>query len=148
MFRADSKERVPDPRLRGMNPKFVKMVWEKRRQGRKRLIEQETAKETAGDPEPIIYDIYAATEPSNRSSAKKIIEETAARHGLKPDTLKSNIRYREVVRVRQEAMARVYLERPDMSLSQIGRLFGGRDHTTVLHAIMKLGVHSSQTGQE
>lgn len=98
--------------------------------------------------EAIIFDIYAEPTASSRPSAIKIIAETADRHGLKVSALKSNIRYREVVRARQEAMARLYLERPDLSLPAIGRLFGGRDHTTVLHGIMKMGVHHSQTGVE
>ena len=30
-FNLDAEERVPDPRYRGMNPKFVHQVWEKRK---------------------------------------------------------------------------------------------------------------------
>jgi hypothetical protein len=36
-------------------------------------------------------------------------------------------------------MSRIYEERGDISLPEIGRFFGGRDHTTVLHAVRKLG---------
>jgi chromosomal replication initiation ATPase DnaA len=37
-------------------------------------------------------------------------------------------------------MAEIYVQCPGMSLPEIGRMFGGRDHTTVIHAIKKLGV--------
>lgn len=42
-----------------------------------------------------------------------------------------------VVRVRQKLMWEVS-EKFKLSLPQIGRMFGGRDHTTVLHAIRKV----------
>ena len=48
--------------------------------------------------------------------------------------LKSVRRTREIVRPRQEAM---WLSKlfTTQSLPEIGRRFGGRDHTTVLHAV-------------
>ncbi|OJY66599.1 MAG: hypothetical protein BGP09_31360 [Rhizobium sp. 60-20] len=46
-------------------------------------------------------------------------------------------RRRPVVRVRQKLMWEVS-EKFNLSLPQIGRMFGGRDHTTVLHAIRKV----------
>ena len=51
--------------------------------------------------------------------------------------LNSASREREVVRARQVAM---YLIRKltDSSLPSIGRAFGGKDHSTVLHAIRKI----------
>jgi chromosomal replication initiator protein len=33
------------------------------------------------------------------------------------------------------------------SLPEIGELFGGRDHTTVLHAVRKIGDERSHDGQ-
>lgn len=47
---------------------------------------------------------------------------------------KSPRRIRHVTDVRQAAMAAAYMM-TDKSLPQIGRAFGGRDHTTVLHAV-------------
>lgn len=46
-------------------------------------------------------------------------------------------RRREIVAVRQIAM---YVTRitTDMSYPEIGRAFGGRDHTTILHAVKKI----------
>ena len=67
-----------------------------------------------------------------------IIIEVVARHfNLKPEDFKSKKRNREVAFPRQIAM---YLcrELTDMSLPQIGSEFGGRDHTTVMHAFAKI----------
>lgn len=51
--------------------------------------------------------------------------------------MRSQRRYREVARPRQIAM---YLSREltPMSLPQIGQRFGGRDHSTVCHAIKQI----------
>lgn len=40
---------------------------------------------------------------------------------------------------RQKCMAEVYQQRPDLSLLTIGKMMK-RDHTTILHAVKKLGV--------
>ena len=64
--------------------------------------------------------------------------EVVARHfNLKPEDFKSKKRNREIAFPRQIAM---YLcrELTDMSLPQIGSEFGGRDHTTVMHAYSKI----------
>lgn len=45
-----------------------------------------------------------------------------------------------IVEPRHKAMAKVYDERPDLSLGEIGKHFGGRDHTTVQSAVKKMGV--------
>jgi len=71
----------------------------------------------------------------------RIIAEEAASAGLSVADIKGPRRTRVVAFARHAAMARVYMERPDLSLPQIGRLFGGRDHTTVLHAVKRMGVH-------
>ena len=58
----------------------------------------------------------------------------AAHYGLTDADMRSQCRKRVVARPRQVAM---YLARrmTDKSLPFIGRRFGGRDHTTVIHAI-------------
>jgi hypothetical protein len=40
--------------------------------------------------------------------------------------------------VRQRAMYHVRQQRPDLSLAKIGQWFGGRDHSTVHHAVKKI----------
>jgi chromosomal replication initiator protein len=66
-----------------------------------------------------------------------IQETVAAYYNLRVEDLKSQRRTRNVAFPRQIAM---YLSRKltDMSLPKIGEEFGGRDHTTVIHAYEKI----------
>lgn len=58
--------------------------------------------------------------------------------GVTIDEVKGPRRSRRIVLPRQIAMYEVYRQRPDMSYPAIGRMFGGRDHTTCLHAVRKM----------
>ncbi len=66
-----------------------------------------------------------------------ILSETAGYFGVTVDDLRSQNRSRPIVQARQMAM---YLVRDftDLSLPKVGEVFGGRDHTTVLHACQKV----------
>ncbi|GLW12499.1 chromosomal replication initiator protein DnaA [Microtetraspora sp. NBRC 13810] len=66
-----------------------------------------------------------------------IMAQTAAYFGISIDDLCGGSRSRVLVTARQIAM---YLcrELTDMSLPKIGQQFGGRDHTTVMHADRKI----------
>jgi len=70
-------------------------------------------------------------------TAATIIAQTAAYFGLTIDDICGASRSRVLVTARQIAM---YLcrELTDMSLPKIGQAFGGRDHTTVMHANRKI----------
>lgn len=72
-----------------------------------------------------------------KPTARQIAAEIAQRNGLTVDDLKGPSRRREVAWARQEAMAAVYAQ-CNVSLPWVGRFFGGRDHTTVLHAIRRV----------
>ena len=71
-------------------------------------------------------------------SVSLIMTETATYFDLTLDDLCSPNRTRQLVTARQIAM---YLTREltDLSLPKIGQAFGGRDHTTVMHANTKIG---------
>lgn len=47
-------------------------------------------------------------------------------------------REEDVVRARQIAMYELHVQREDLSYPGIGRIFGNRDHTTVIHAVRKI----------
>ncbi len=67
------------------------------------------------------------------------IQETVASHyGISVDEMKSKRRDKHIVFPRQVAMFLVR-EETDSSLPVVGDAFGGRDHTTALHAIEKIG---------
>ncbi len=81
--------------------------------------------------------------PEARSAARRspctveeILEATAARFGVTAADLRARDRRPTVTRTRKVAM---YLTREltDNSLPEIGRAFGGRDHSTVLSAIRR-----------
>ena len=70
-------------------------------------------------------------------TAAMIMGQTASYFGLSLDDLSGSSRSRVLVTARQIAM---YLcrELTDLSLPKIGQQFGGRDHTTVMHAERKI----------
>jgi chromosomal replication initiator protein len=66
-----------------------------------------------------------------------ILEETAKMFGWTIDDLCGRSRRRPLVSARQIGMY-VFRELTDYSYPQIAREFGGRDHTTVMHAVEKI----------
>lgn len=65
-----------------------------------------------------------------------IKNEVADKHGITVHDLESAIRHQRVCKARFEAMYRCRHETL-ASLPQIGRAFGNRDHTTVIHGIRR-----------
>lgn len=84
----------------------------------------------------ILADTIQSTKP-RQITPELIIVQTAEMFGLEVDQLKSRSRTRNLVNARQIAMY-VCRELTDLSYPQIGREFGGRDHTTVIHAYEKV----------
>jgi chromosomal replication initiator protein len=70
-------------------------------------------------------------------TADQIMDATSEYYGVSMDDLRGQSRSRVLVNARQVAM---YLcrELTDLSLPRIGQAFGGRDHTTVMHADRKI----------
>jgi chromosomal replication initiator protein len=71
--------------------------------------------------------------PARQPSLREIAHATAKHLGLKLTDLKGPARQRSLVNARGVAM-HLARQLTTSSLEQIGRYFGGRDHTTVLHA--------------
>jgi chromosomal replication initiator protein len=86
--------------------------------------------------EIVLKDLIPADDTSEITSAT-IMAQTAAYFGLTMEDLCGSSRSRVLVNARQIAM---YLcrELTDLSLPKIGQQFGGRDHTTVIHADRKI----------
>ena len=76
----------------------------------------------------------------------EIIRKVADHYNLRMSDLLSARRARQVARPRQVAM---YLAKTltSRSLPDIGRRFGGRDHTTVIHAVRKIEELRATDGQ-
>lgn len=81
---------------------------------------------------------------SDHRKLRLILAAVAFKHGISVNDLKAKRRDRLAVQARHEAMWRVK-NKTLFSLPKIGRVFGGRDHTTVLHAIRK---HEARMAEE
>ncbi len=86
--------------------------------------------------EQVLSDLVLAGEP-RRISPPMILDAVAASYGFSVEALCGPSRTRPLVTARQVAM---YLTREltDYSYPAIGRVFGKRDHTTVIHAVDKI----------
>lgn len=62
-----------------------------------------------------------------------IIDRVAARYDLTRADILGQAKPRHIAMPRQEAMALVRKERAHLSYPSIGRIFGNRDHTTIMH---------------
>ncbi|MBN9020169.1 MAG: chromosomal replication initiator protein DnaA [Rhizobiales bacterium] len=91
---------------------------------------------TIASAEVTLRDLIGAREP-RRVKIEDIQKVVASHYNVSKADLLSSRRTRTIVRPRQIAM---YLSKTltPRSLPEIGRRFGGRDHTTVLHAVRKV----------
>lgn len=87
-----------------------------------------------------LENITARPDGGARSVVSIIKEVLVDYPGLTVDDICGTKRSRYIVTPRHKAMAKVYEERQDLSLGDIGKHFGGRDHSTVLSAVQKNGV--------
>ncbi len=90
----------------------------------------------------ILGDTISSTKPRQITPAL-ILEKTAQMFGLELEQLQSRSRTRDLVHARQVGMY-VCRELTDLSYPQIGKEFGGRDHTTVIHAYEKVSTRMTE----
>ena len=93
-----------------------------------RQIDLEIAKE-------VLRDVLRASE--RRITIEEIQRRVAEHYNIKLSEMSSERRARAVARPRQVAMF-LSKQLTSRSLPEIGRKFGGRDHTTVMHAVRKI----------
>ncbi len=76
-----------------------------------------------------------------RAEVHAIIREISAATGsdVTVADVMGRSRFQYIVDVRHLAMVEVSKRFPWMSYPQMGRLFGGRDHSTIMHALKKFG---------
>jgi chromosomal replication initiator protein len=96
------------------------------------LVRRDLTLETAQE---LLQDLLRANE--RRVTIDEIQKKVAEHFNIKMAEMTSSRRARVVARPRQVAM---YLAKQltSRSLPEIGRKFGGRDHTTVMHAVRKI----------
>jgi chromosomal replication initiator protein len=90
---------------------------------------------TLESTQTVLHDILRAHD--RRVTIEEIQKRVAEHWGLRVTDMTSSRRARTVARPRQVAM---YLSKhfTDRSLPEIGRMFGNRDHTTVMHAVTRV----------
>lgn len=90
---------------------------------------------TLESTQELLFDLLRAND--RRVSIEDIQKQVAAHYNIKVSDMHSARRSRTVARPRQVAM---YLSKKftSKSLPEIGRKFGGKDHTTVMHAVKRI----------
>lgn len=88
-------------------------------------LTQQILSDSLGDRNPLVI------------TPKLILDQTASMFGLGVEEITGRSRRRPLVTARQVAMY-VMRELTDLSYPGIAREFGGRDHTTVIHAVEKI----------
>jgi chromosomal replication initiator protein len=85
----------------------------------------------------LIAEVIPKSRPSQPASVEEIQQRVAERFGISRAELVGSSRAATPLRARQVA---IFLTRDltDLSLPQIGRLYGGRDHTTVLNSLRRV----------
>jgi len=96
----------------------------------------------------VLHDLLRAND--RRVTIEEIQKKVAEHFNIRVSDMHSARRARSVARPRQIAM---YLSKQltSRSLPEIGRKFGGRDHTTVMHAVKKveeLGLHDQDFAED
>ncbi len=93
------------------------------------------------EPPPLRRDTIVAhfevEGAANRPTVERIVQRVGRYYQVEPRQLQARSRTRQALLPRQVSM---YLARQltELSLQQIGAYFGGRDHSTVLHACRKV----------
>ncbi|MDQ3573343.1 MAG: DnaA/Hda family protein, partial [Actinomycetota bacterium] len=86
--------------------------------------------------ERVLADLLAARQP-RQITPSAILQSTSELFGFSVEDLCSHSRRRPLVIARQVSMY-VFREVTDFSYPAIAKEFGGRDHTTVIHAVEKI----------
>ncbi|WP_313044969.1 helix-turn-helix domain-containing protein [Brevundimonas sp.] len=73
-----------------------------------------------------------------RVTGRQVVDFIAERHGLTFQQMIGQQRVASVARPRQIAMYVMREVCPHLSLPAIGRILGGRDHTTILHGVQRI----------
>jgi chromosomal replication initiation ATPase DnaA len=81
-------------------------------------------------------DIRAALAP--KLTPSKYLEQLCQESGWNLLAIIGQSRRQDLAEARQMMVWKVRQKFPDLSLPQLGKLFGGRDHTTIYHALRKV----------
>lgn len=123
--------------IRSVGKRFIAEVYKKRADEKRAEYEQRQKEELQKKLDEILEKRLSGYR--NFITMKQISLEVAKKYanlGITYAQLFSAQRHREIVAARQECFYRCSVE-TNKSLPEIGRYFGNKDHTTVLHGIRK-----------
>ena len=107
------------------------------------MMEAESKKEpiTMETAERALKSVHAGGEgnekPTSRMSLQSVLAAVSSVFSIKPAELKGKCRQKELVAPRHLAMYILKTE-AGLPLVRIGEFFGGRDHTSIMHAVEKI----------
>jgi chromosomal replication initiator protein len=101
---------------------------------------------TTNTAEDILSDLVRGSDKPKAITPQDILQATADMFGFSVSELCGTSRRRPLVTARQIGMY-VFREVTDFSYPAIAREFGGRDHTTVIHAVDKITALMFERGQ-
>jgi signal recognition particle subunit SEC65 len=144
-FRAKPSQQHTAPRTHRFGTGTT--IWQERR-----AAEEQARAEIAADHAAILAEqrrvFRELTESvSLQNPPAKIIAEVAAKYGLTPADIISPSRNSGFVRARFAAIRAVYEAHPTKSLPWIAMHFK-RDHSTILHALVKMGLRTRRPGSK
>lgn len=93
----------------------------------------------------VLGELLSSKQP-RQVTPRMILDETSDMFGFDIEEIIGASRRRPLVTARQVAMY-VFRENTDLSYPAIAREFGGRDHTTVIHAVDKIGTLMAERRQ-
>ena len=82
--------------------------------------------------------VGAAEQNAKQKSLRLVLRDIAKEHGVTVSDLLSRSYGKKVIAARLSAYAAVQEARPSWSTTRLGMFFG-RDHTTILHALQRMG---------
>lgn len=91
---------------------------------------------TVEDAKTLLSGIISGAEPPE-ATAEKVIASVANRYGVPADDIKGTRRSKEIVTARQVAVY-VVNHVTKLTLKNIGNIFGGKDHSTILYSIQSV----------
>ena len=91
---------------------------------------------TVDDARTLLSGIISGAEPPE-ATAEKVIANVANRYGVPADDIKGTRRSKEIVTARQIAIY-VVNHVTNLTLKNIGNIFGGKDHSTILYSIQSV----------
>ncbi len=100
------------------------------------VVPTPVAQPTAEEYRRLVARQEVPVAPAYRPTTRAVIDDVCLKHAIDRRDLLGPRRFRPFVAARNEAAYRLRQE-TSLSLPQIGRLLGSRDHTTIVHAVRR-----------